>query len=139
MRPGAHEDFTPHNAPRAASDRHFGLVFCAVFVAVALWPVLRHSAVRAWALAAAVAFLLVALLRPPLLNPLNRAWAGFGRLLGRVVNPAAMCVLFYAVITPVALWRRLLGKDPLRLRPDGGTTSYWVERNEEQGSMEDQF
>jgi hypothetical protein len=55
-------------------------------------------------------------------------WTRLGVLLGKVVSPIALGILFYAVLTPVALILRLTGQDPLRLRPDRGGDSYWITR-----------
>lgn len=128
MNQALHEDLTRRSTPRPSSNRQFGLVVGFFLVLVSLWPLLRHGQVRQAVLGAALAMLFVALLAPALLHPLNRAWTMLGRVLARVVNPAAMAVLFYLVFTPVALLLRLFGKDPLRLQADSKASSYWIER-----------
>jgi hypothetical protein len=79
----------------------------------------------------AAAFLILALLEPAVLRPLNRLWMRLGRVLHAVVNPVVLGVLFYGVFTPMGLAMRLFGADLLRLRrrPDG--QSYWIVRAEE--------
>jgi saxitoxin biosynthesis operon SxtJ-like protein len=123
-----HEDFLRETAPTVSSDRVFGLTFAVAFAVLALWPVVRDRPMRSWALAAAVAFLVVALLRPQLLGPGNRLWFHLGLLLQRLVTPAVMALLFYGAVTPMALVLRLLGKDPLRLEIDRTARTYWIER-----------
>jgi hypothetical protein len=113
---------------RTSSDRAFGLVFAAVFLIVGLWPLLDGARPRWWALAVALAFALVAGLRPATLAPLNRLWTRFGLLLHRVVNPVVMGLMFFVVITPFGVVRRLVKGDPLGLRPDPGAASYWIRR-----------
>ena len=76
----------------------------------------------------AAAFLAAALFRPALLAPLNRLWSRFGLLLGRVTNPIIMGLVFFLLITPMALILRLRGNDPLRLRLALHAKSYWIER-----------
>jgi hypothetical protein len=115
-------------AVRGSSDRQFGLVVGLFLIAVSLWPLISHRRMRTPVLVAGAVLLLAAALAPFLLHPLNRAWTMLGVLLGRVVNPVVMAVLFYLVFTPVGLLLRLLGKDPLRLRWDAQAASYWVER-----------
>jgi hypothetical protein len=122
------EDMSPHEECRQSSDRSFGFTFTVAFLVVALFPLLRGSGLRSWALAISAAFLILTLLRPALLRPLNRLWARFGLLLSRVTTPLMMGVLFFFVITPVAVIFRLWGKDPLRLRADGSVKSYWIRR-----------
>jgi saxitoxin biosynthesis operon SxtJ-like protein len=116
------------DTPHQSSDRSFGLVFAAAFAVIALFPLLRGGGLRPWSLGISIAFLIVALSRPTLLAPLNHVWARFGLLLARVTNPLVMGVIFFLVITPMALIARWRGQDPLRLRLDRATESYWIER-----------
>jgi hypothetical protein len=111
-----------------SSDRSFGLVFAAVFVLVGGLPLLHLAPPRWWAFGVAIAFALLALLRPALLHPANRAWLAFGRLLHRVVSPLVMSAVFFLCVTPIAWIMRLRGKDVLSLarRPD--LSSYWIAR-----------
>lgn len=127
--PSFHEDLNREPAVKAGSERSFGLVFAAVFTVIGLWPLFRGGEVRGEALAAAAFFLGAGLWAPGWLGPLNRIWFRFGLALGRVVNPLVMGMLFFLVITPMAVLARLFGKDPLRLRRDGGAKSYWIERD----------
>jgi hypothetical protein len=75
-----------------------------------------------------VAFVVVALVRPGLLGPLNRLWFKLGMLLHRIVSPVVMGVLFYLVITPFALVMRVLGKDQLLLKYEPKVRSYGIRR-----------
>jgi hypothetical protein len=114
-----------------SSDRSFGIVFAVVFAIIGLWPVLfgdTARGARGWSLAIAAAFLVVALVRPGLLAPLNRLWTKFGLLLHRIVSPLVMGLLFFAVITPMAVAIRLTGKDLLQLKHDPEAESYWIPR-----------
>ncbi len=123
--------------PEPPSPRGTGLVLgaaCAVGAwawrdGPALWPLL----------ALAAGFVLSALLRPALLEPVNRAWFRFSLLLGRIMTPLVMAVLFCGLVTPVALLLRLKGDDPLRLRRTGRERSWWRERKDDAGDMRRQF
>ena len=113
---------------RTSSDRAFGLTFGGVFLALPLILWWRRGALTAWPFAVAAVFLLVAMLRPAMLGPLNRLWMRFGLLLARITNPVVMALVFFAAVTPVALTMRLLGKRPLLLGFDRTAKSYWIER-----------
>lgn len=128
---------TPHTGVRAASDRAFGLVMSAFFGLLALWPVARGEPMRWWGAAIAAAFLVLALARAPVLAPLNRAWTQLAVALHRVMSPVAMAVLFFGVLTPVALAMRLCGRDVLRLRANRKAPSYWIAQGQQarHGSM----
>jgi len=135
-------DIQEHGTIKVGSERGFGIVFAVVFAVVGLWPLLGGSVPRLWALAVAAGFLATALIRPSLLAPANRAWFRFGMLLGAIVTPVVMALVFYLTVTPTALLLRLFGKDPLRRRFDPSATSYWIRRDAEadrQSSMTNQF
>jgi hypothetical protein len=76
----------------------------------------------------ALAFAAVAIWKPVLLAGLNRLWIKLGVLLGKIVSPIALGILFYGVLTPIGALVRLSGKDPLRLKLDPGAVSYWISR-----------
>ena len=124
----AHEDLTREQYVEGSSDRSFGLVFAAVFGLIALGPLRHGHAPRWWASALAGVFALVALAKPVLLSRLNRLWIKLGLLLGKVVSPIALGILFYGVVTTLAVVIRLTGKDPLRLKLDPAAESYWIVR-----------
>lgn len=124
----AHEDLAREQHVEGSSDRAFGLVVAAAFLLVTLGPLRHGHAPRWWALAVASVFALIAVLKPVLLARLNRLWTKLGILLGKVVSPIALGILFYGVLTPVALIMRLARKDPLRLKLDHDADSYWIVR-----------
>jgi Saxitoxin biosynthesis operon protein SxtJ len=124
----AHEDLAREEVVEGSTDRVFGVVFAVVFLMIASWPLLYGAPLRWWACFVSTAFALVALAKPALLTAPNRLWMKFGILLGHVVSPIALGVLFYGVVTPVGLMMRLTGKDALRRSRDSGAASYWLPR-----------
>lgn len=124
----AHENLAREENIEGSSDRVFGLVFATFFLIIAAWPLVSGRGPRWWAVALAVAFLVVALTKPVWLAVLNRAWMKFGLLLGKIVSPLALGVLYYAVLTPLGLIIRLAGKDSLRLKFEPEAKTYWIGR-----------
>jgi hypothetical protein len=121
------------------TNRSFGLTFCVLSVVVCLAPLWHGGTPRAWALALAAAFGLLAWLWPAALGPANRVWTRVGLMLHRVVNPVVMAVLFYVVVTPFGLAMRMFGKGlRRRLRPDAAATTYWIIRGT-RSRMDQQF
>lgn len=110
------------------SNRTFGFFFAGVF-AVAGVLLLRGGAPFPAILcfAAAAALVLVTLLRAELLLPLNTAWAVLGHLLGRIVSPIVLGVIFFGLFTPIGVVMRAAGRDELRLKRGTGG-SYWQPR-----------
>jgi hypothetical protein len=124
-----HEDLGREEVIEGSTDRAFGLVFAAVFAVVAGWPLVSGQPLRWWAVAVAAAFALLALVKPRLLAAPNHLWTRLGVVLGKVVSPIALGILFYGVISPLGAILRLAGKDPLRLKRDTAATSYWIARD----------
>ena len=125
------------------SERTFGFVFTGIFLLIAayLW---YHDAkpvtIQAF-LVLAVAFLASTLVVPIALRPLNKAWYKLGLLMGRVVSPIVLGILFFILITPIAIVMRLAGRDPLKLRKQN-VQSHWIDRTPpgpESTSFKDQF
>jgi hypothetical protein len=138
----AHEDLNREQHVEGPSDRSFGLVFAAVFFLIGGLPLLHGERMRWWAFVASAVFLGIALVRPSLLAGLNRLWTRLGVLLGKIVSPVALGLLYYAALTPVSIVMRLTGKDPLRLKRDASASSYWIPRTPPgppPGSMTNQF
>jgi len=125
----AHEDLSREQHVEGSSDRSFGLVFAGVFLVVAFWPLLHKEPLRWWAVAVSGVFAAPALLKPALLAGFNRQWLKLGILLGKIVSPIALGLLFYGVFTPIGVVMQLIGSDPLRLKRDPAAASYWRQRD----------
>jgi len=139
---GTHEDWDRQEAVKASSNRTFGLVFTAFWALVAFLPLVRNHRPRWWAAALSGSFLVVALVAPDVLAPLNRLWTALGILLHRVTNPILLGILFYCVFTPFGWLLRLTGKDFLRLKRPRDSESYWIARQPpgpEPQTMSNQF
>jgi hypothetical protein len=114
------------------SNRSFGFVFSGFFSLVALLSLWRggwESRLTAGAGLAAGLFLLVTILAPNVLLPMNRAWMRFGLLLHRITTPIILGLVFFLVVTPLALVARVVGKDFLRLRRKPAVRTYWIDRS----------
>jgi len=137
-----HEFGARTTAAESSSDRSFGLVFAGFFTLLAAYGWWQASGRWPIYLGIAIVFLLVALAWPGVLAPLNRLWTRLGYFLGRIVSPVVLGLIFFVVMTPLAMLMRLLRKDVLRLRRESGAGSYWIVR-EPPGppgeTMRDQF
>ena len=124
----AHEDLSRDQQVEGSSDRSFGLVFAAVFLVIACWPLIDRAVPRWWAFVVAASLPGSPSAGRRSWRGLNRLWIRFGVLLGKVVSPIALGILFYGVLAPIGVVMRLTGKDPLRLKLDSGANSYWIPR-----------
>tara|TARA_B100002051_G_C16604870_1_gene570023 strand:+ start:440 stop:817 length:378 start_codon:yes stop_codon:yes gene_type:complete len=123
---------------KISSNRSFGVLFCIVFALIAAWPVIQDGQVRIWPIPISFIFLVLGLLNSKLLSPLNLAWIKFGELLGRIVAPIVMAIVYFLIITPIGLFMRLIGKDLLNTK-FSKDNSYWIKRQKNIGSMKRQF
>jgi len=137
-----HENFNRVEEIKVSSDRSFGIVFMFVFSVVGMWQISLGKSLGWYFFASATLFFIAAITFPSLLGPFNRAWFKFGLLLGQAVNPIILGFVFFLVVTPIGIARRLLGKDSLHLKPRPNLKSYWIDRNPpgpKLGSMTKQF
>ena len=126
------------NDVKISSNRSFGVVFFIVFLLIALYPLINNEEIRAWSLIVSLIFLVLGLLNSKILNPFNQIWFKFGVLLGRIISPLIMAIIFFFVVTPIGLIMRTLGKDILNLRYNTKKT-YWIEKTGPKSKMKNQF
>ena len=98
------------------SNKSFGIVFTAFFLIISFWPLLSGSEIRIWSLIIAVIFFILGLINSKILTPLNRLWFKFGLMLGKIVSPIVLGIVFFLVVTPTGIIMRLIGKDSLNLK-----------------------
>ena len=123
---------------KISSNRSFGVVFFVVFLLIALYPLINNGEVRLWSLITSIVFLTLGLLNSKFLNPFNKLWFKFGIILGKIISPLIMGIIFFLVVTPIGLIMRLSGKDVLKLRFNNNK-SYWIEKNDQDSKMKNQF
>jgi hypothetical protein len=111
----------------AAEGRRFGLtvgIAFAVLGGLVWWR--GHVLVAGVALGLGLALVIAALVVPSRLGPIYRAWMGLAVVLSKITTPVFMGVVYFGVVTPTGLLRRLAGKNALRRQPVGNT--FWVSR-----------
>ena len=111
------------------AERTFGFVFTGIFLIIAgyLWYHDSKPLAIQIFLALAVAFFACAIFMPIVLRPFNKAWYKLGLLMWRVVSPIVLGILFFILISPIAIVMRLAGRDALRLRKQN-VQSHWIDR-----------
>ena len=120
------------------SNRNFGIVFFVVFFIISFWPLLNDGNIKVWSIILAIFFLILGLINSRILTPLNIVWYKFGILLGSVVSPIVMGIVFFAVVTPTSLLMKIFGKNLLGLKKNN-KRSYWIERSQIKSKMNNQF
>ena len=120
------------------TNRNFGIVFFIFFLLISLWLFLNDKTLAYLPLIISLVFLILGLLNAKILTPLNKAWIKFGEILGTIVSPIVMAIIFFGIVTPTGLLLKLIGKDVLKLKQNKKDT-YWTEKDNSNNSMKNQF
>ena len=115
----------------------FGIIFFILFLIIGFYPLKSGSDVRIWSIIFSFVFLIITIIRPNLFTSLNKLWIKFGILLGKIISPIVMGLVFFFVVTPIGVLVRILKKDVMGLKR--GASSYWINREDKLQSMKKQF
>jgi hypothetical protein len=122
-----------------SSNKSFGLLFFVVFLILALWPLKNSSNINLYLIIASAIFLILGLINSKLLSPLNKSWIKLGEILGMIIAPIVMALVYFVILTPLSFIVRLFGKDLLGLKFLKEKETYWIKRKKNIGSMKKQF
>jgi len=115
----------------------FGILFFSFFLIISLHPLISNGPIRIWSVIVSLVFLIITIIRPNLFIFLNKLWIKFGILLGKIISPIVMVLVFFFIITPTGILVKILKKDVMGLKR--GASSYWVTREDKVQSMKKQF
>tara|TARA_Y100000816_G_scaffold14013_1_gene9201 strand:+ start:378 stop:758 length:381 start_codon:yes stop_codon:yes gene_type:complete len=124
---------------KKSSNKSFGILFFVVFLGLGLWPLTNDNNPNIYLIIISIIFLILGLLNSKLLSPLNSFWIKFGELLGKIIAPVVMAIIYFLILTPISLIVRLFGKDLLGLKFSKQLKTYWIKRKKDLGSMDKQF
>ena len=115
----------------------FGIIFSTLFLIVAFYPLKSGQFIRVWSFVLSLVFITITIFRPGLFTFLNKLWIKFGILLGKIISPIVMGLVFFLVVTPVGIFVKISKKDVMGLKR--GASSYWINRKNKLQSMKKQF
>ena len=122
-----------------SSNKSFGLLFFVVLLIIGLWPLKNGESLNFYFIIVSVVFLILGLLNSKLLSPLNKSWIKLGEILGIIIAPIVMALVYFAILTPISIIVRVFGKDLLGLKFLKEKDTYWIKRKKNLGSMKKQF
>ncbi len=118
--------------------RKFGITMTVALVLIGALLLWRDKSYYVYSFVIAGAFLSLGLAAPALLKPVYTAWMRLAIVLGEVMSTLILMVLFYAVMTPLALILGLCGKTPLSIRfQRDSSQTYWIKRDETNLTLDD--
>ncbi len=122
-----------------SSNKSFGLLFFVVFLIIGLWPLKNGENLNFYFITTSIIFLLLGLTNSKLLSPLNKSWIKLGEILGIIIAPIVMALVYFVILTPISIIVRIFGKDLLNLKFLKEKETYWIKRKKSLGSMKKQF
>ena len=110
------------------SNKKFGYFFTLIFLIITGYFFLNKSLNLAYVFAAiSITLFFITLVKADVLLYPNKLWIQFGLLLGMIISPIVLGVLFFVLFTPTAIIMKLYGRDELRIKFKK-STSYWIVR-----------
>ena len=82
---------------------------------------------------------ILGLVNSKILSPLKTGWIKLGEILGKIIAPIVMAIVYFLILTPISLLVRLFGKDLIEMKFNNNVKSYWIKRKKHLGTMDKQF
>tara|TARA_A100001015_G_scaffold45049_1_gene49592 strand:+ start:1652 stop:2038 length:387 start_codon:yes stop_codon:yes gene_type:complete len=123
---------------KKSSNRSFGILFFVVFLIIGIFPILDGEKIRIWSIVISALFLLLGFFNSGVLTPLNNFWVKIGIVLGKLISPIIMGIIFFIVVTPIGIFMKLIGKDLIKIKKSKKPT-FWIEKKNYNSTMKDQF
>ena len=77
------------------SNITFGILFFIFFLIIGLYPLKSGGVIRIWSIVLSLVFLIITISRPNLFTFLNKLWIKFGILIGKIISPIVMGLVFF--------------------------------------------
>lgn len=121
--------------------KQFGFLFSAISSIALIYQALRYHVFSPFWLIMLVFFLFGALFKSQILKPVYSLWMLFAAVMNRVMSTVILAIVFYCLVTPMALVMRLCGSKFMDVNLDGQADSYWEqkEKNEKSEDYSRQF
>lgn len=111
------------------SNQKFGYFFTIILFVASIYFYFKEINIAFYILGiGSIFFSLITFLKAEILMPLNKLWMSFGLVLGMIVSPIVMGLIFFMIFTPIGILMRLFGRDELLLQFKK-KPSYWSKRN----------
>ena len=124
---------------KKSNNRSFGILFFIVFLILGLYPTLKGNSPNIYLISISIPFIILGIINSKILTPLSNAWIKLGEILGIVIAPIVMAIIYFFILTPISLIVRIFGKDLLSIKFDKQVNTYWINRKKNINSMKKQF
>jgi len=120
-------------------NRQFGIVFGILFLFFSIWAFSSNNNIKYLLIFLSISFFILAIVAPNKLNNLKNLWLKFGKILGKIISPIIISLIYFISVLPTGIIMKILQKDLLKFKIDKSKKSYWNDRKDEIGSMKNQF
>ncbi len=120
------------------SEKSFGIVFSILFMIIAIYPIFIGSSLNIIFFIISIAFIILSFIFPSIFIYPNLIWFKFGKLLGLIISPIVLSIVYLSVIMPIGIVFKIIRKDPLEKSFDSSKKTYWKDKSTS-SSMKDQF
>ena len=124
---------------KKSNNRSFGILFFIVFLILGLYPTLKGNSPNIYFIFISIPFIILGLINSKILTPLNNAWIKVGEILGMIIAPIVMAIIYFFILTPISILVRIFGKDLLSIKFNKQVNTYWINRKKNINSMKKQF
>ena len=124
---------------KKSNNRSFGILFFIVFLILGLYPTLKGNSPNIYLISISIPFIILGIINSKILTPFNNAWIKLGEILGMIIAPIVMAIIYFFILTPISLIVRIFGKDLLSIKFNKQVNTYWINRKKNINSMKKQF
>ena len=124
---------------KKSNNRSFGILFFIVFLILGLYPTLQGSSPNIYLISISIPFIILGIINSKILTPFNNAWIKLGEILGMIIAPIVMAIIYFFILTPISIVVRIFGKDLLSIKFNKQVNTYWINRKKNINSMKKQF
>ena len=119
-------------------NKQFGYLFFLILLVISIFNFFNSNKINYIFISLSLIFLVITIFKPMFFDKLSNAWIKLGELLGRVIAPIVMALVFFIFLTPISFFVRIIGKDLLNTK-FSKQKSYWIKREKDLGTMDRQF
>jgi len=124
---------------KKSNNRSFGILFFIVFLILGLYPTLKGNSPNIYLISISIPFIILGIINSKILTPLSNAWIKLGEILGIIIAPIVMAIIYFFILTPISIVVRIFGKDLLSIKFNKQVNTYWINRKKNINSMKKQF
>lgn len=121
------------------SNKNFGITFSLFFFLIFVYQFFSLNHVNYFLLSFSIILLIISYLCPNILTFFNKIWIKIGEVLGKVISPIVMFLIYVLVIIPTKLILLLFNKKIMNLNINKDLNTYWEKKSDNFNNMDNQF